>query len=263
VLDRLVFPLNYQVVFLIGAVGAGLSTFYLGRVQAPSVLPPRVGRALLDDARPGAVPRIGDALRQYLGLRFLTRAGAGRLLRLDLLRGPFGPVMAAYLAFYASQYMSIPLMPVYWVNELRLTDGEISIGNALFYGTLLVASLWLAPLSARLGHRRILILGALFFGLYPVFNAAAWDATLYYLASGVGGVVWALTGAGLVNRLMEHVPENDRPAHMALHNLALNLGILLGSLLGPTLGDWQGLRTALLAAGLLRGLAAVLLAVWA
>jgi predicted MFS family arabinose efflux permease len=78
----------------------------------------------------------------------------------------------------------------------------------------------------------------------------------------VGGVVWGLTSGGLVTRLMERVPAGDRPAHMALHNLALNLGILGGSLLGPVLGDWLGLRSALAASGALRILAGVLLAVW-
>jgi predicted MFS family arabinose efflux permease len=60
-----------------------------------------------------------------------------------------------------------------------------------------------------------------------------------------------VVNAALLNRLLERVPEDDRPAHMALHNIALNLGILGGSLLGPLLGSWAGLRpTLLLAAGL-------------
>jgi predicted MFS family arabinose efflux permease len=71
-----------------------------------------------------------------------------------------------------------------------------------------------------------------------------------------------LASGGLVNRLMERVPEDDRPAHMALHNLVLNLAILVGSLAGPLLGDWLGLRTALLLSAGLRVLAALLLARW-
>jgi predicted MFS family arabinose efflux permease len=61
---------------------------------------------------------------------------------------------------------------------------------------------------------------------------------------------------------MERVPADNRPAHMALHNLALNLGILGGSLLGPLLGDWLGLRPALALSGLLRALAGFLLIIW-
>ena len=61
---------------------------------------------------------------------------------------------------------------------------------------------------------------------------------------------------------MERVPEDDRPAHMALHNLALNLGILCGSVLGPLLGDWIGLRQALAVGGVLRFLGGIALGLW-
>jgi hypothetical protein len=115
-LDRVAFPLKYQVVFALGVLGAGLSSFYLGLVRAPGTPPRRVGQPLLDMARPGALLRIGDALRQNVALRFLTRAGARDLVRPDLLRGPYGLLLLAYLAFYVFQYLSIPLMPVFWVN---------------------------------------------------------------------------------------------------------------------------------------------------
>jgi predicted MFS family arabinose efflux permease len=70
-----------------------------------------------------------------------------------------------------------------------------------------------------------------------------------------------LSGA-LLNRLIERVPDNDRPAHMALHNLALNLGILIGSFSGPLLVVVLDLRIALLLAGGLRLIAAVLFWLW-
>jgi len=73
--------------------------------------------------------------------------------------------------------------------------------------------------------------------------------------------VWGLAGGALVTRLMERVPAADRPAHMAVHHLALNLGLLLGSLLGPALAAWLDLRMALYASSALRVLAGVLLMV--
>jgi predicted MFS family arabinose efflux permease len=86
---------------------------------------------------------------------------------------------------------------------------------------------------------------------------------LFYIASIIGGAVWGIASGGLVNRLMERVPDDDRPAHMALHNLALSLGILIGSVLGPALAEWLGLRNALYLSALLRLLAGLLLAAWA
>ena len=86
---------------------------------------------------------------------------------------------------------------------------------------------------------------------------------LFLVASLLGGIAWAITYGGLVNRLMERSPADDRPAYMAFHNLALNLGILSGSLAGPLLSEWVGLRPALFVVVGLRLLAGVLLAAWA
>jgi hypothetical protein len=96
------------------------------------------------------------------------------------------------------------------------------------------------------------------YSIYPALIGAAHDATLYWIASAPGGVTWALAGASLVNRLMECVPQDDLPAHMALYNL----GLLGGSLLGPQFASWVGLRPALWLSAGLRVLGGVLLIVW-
>jgi len=235
-LDWIPFPLNYQVVFAVGALGGAMSSFHLGRIRAPAAPAPQARR---------------------------TERQNKPLLRLDLLRGAFGPFIAVYLSFYVFQNIPVPLFPLAFVRALHLTDGTISLGNALFYGTMFLASTQLGRLAERWGHRRVLILGALFYGLYPLLIALAWDATLFWVASILGGGAWGLAGAGLINRLMERVPPDDLPAHMALHNLALNLGMLGGSLMGPAMGNAFGLREALALSAGLRLLGGVLLRLWA
>lgn len=254
ILDRIIFPHNYQIVFILGAIGAMMSSFHLGRLRSLAAPPPRVGKPLGDLAQPG-IARWLDSFRSAIGLRFLARSGGKPLLRLDLLRGPFGPLMAAYLVFYTFQFTSLPLFPLYSVRVLNLSDGAISLGNALFNVFIMLGSLRMSAVSRRFGNRRVLLWGMLLFGQYPVLLGLARDPTIYWIASVTGGLVWALLNVGLVNRLMERVPDDDRPAHMALHNLALNIGILVGSFLGPALGDWLGLRTALFISAGLRLLA--------
>jgi predicted MFS family arabinose efflux permease len=126
----------------------------------------------------------------------------------------------------------------------------------------MLASLQLSNLSARFSHRWVLAAGALLFGHYPLLIGLAQDATLYWAASVGGGLVWALLGGGLINRLMERVPEDDRPAHMTLHNLVLNLGILAGSFTGPLLAEWFGLRETMFISAGLRLVGGILLVVW-
>ena len=86
---------------------------------------------------------------------------------------------------------------------------------------------------------------------------------LFWVASLMGGGAWALTNAGLTNRLTERVPEQQRPAGMTLHNLALNLGILAGSLGAPLAANRFGLQPSLFLDAGLRLLAGILFIFWA
>jgi MFS family permease len=244
ILDKTIFPHNYQVIFLIGGVGAMLSSYHLGRIRKPSQLE---AVNLQDDPPP---------------IESLPLIKPKAWLRLDLLTGPFGIFMVSYLAFYVFQYFALPIFPLAYVDVLKLTDGTIGIGTAIFYGALLLCSIKLSEMSARYGHRKILFIGAALFPIYPLLLGVAKGPGLYYLACLIGGGVFALLNSGLINRLIERVPANDRPAHMAIHNLVLNIGVLIGSLLGPVVADWMGIQPAILLSAGLRLLAAGLFLLW-
>lgn len=250
ILDHVVFPLNYQIVFAIGAVGGWMSSYHLGRLQATDA--PAVDRA--------NTPRADvDATQARLPTRPFLRLPA---MRLELLRGPFGRFMAAYFIFYTFQYLCLPLFPLAYVHDLKLTDGMISLGSGLFYVTMFLISLRLSRLANRFGHRALLAAAGMAFSVYPLLLGAARGPLLYWVASALGGLVWGTISASLINRLMERVPLQQRAAGMALHNLAFNLGILAGSLSGPALGEWLGVQPALLLGSGLRFLAGVLLLLW-
>lgn len=244
ILDKVVFPQNYQVVFLIGAAGAMISSHHIGRIRKPepSVLP---------DTTPADNAN---------GMVVVSKRGS--LLRMDLLRGPFGIFMLAYLAFYTFQYFPVPLFPLGYVERLHLTDGIIGLGNALFYGAMMLASFRLDYFSRRYGHRKVLIISAALFPVFPLFLGLAKGPGLYYLGCLIGGMINAMLSGAIINRLMDRVPVDDRPAHMAIHNVALNLGILSGSLLGPISANLIGLQPSLFVSAGLRFLAAVFFWLW-
>ncbi len=243
-LDLLPFPHNYQVVFLIGAAGALLSSYHLGRIRKPEKLDPPA--APVDVA---AVNEIPVEKRKPL-------------LRADLLAGSFGIFMLSYLAFYAFQYFPVPLFPLAYVDALHMSDGMIGLGSAIFYGAMMLASFRLGYISNRLGHRRVLVISAAIFPTFPLLLGIANRPVYYFVACLIGGAVNALLSGALINRLMEKVPADDRPAHMTIHNMALNLGILGGSLLGPLVAGFIGLQPALLVGALLRLAAAGLFWLW-
>jgi MFS family permease len=244
ILDRVEFPVNYQIVFLIGAIGAMLSSYHIGRLRKSEM------NAQVDTSH---VVSNNEST---------PKKKRGSLLRVDLLTSPFAIFMLAYLIFYAFQFFPVPLFPLAYIDQLHLTDGMIGVGNALFYGTMMLASFKLSTLSNRYGHRKVLIASSALFFIYPLLIAMAKGPELFYLACLIGGGVYALLSGALINRLMERVPANDRPAHMSIHNLALNIGVLAGSLLGPISANLIGLQATIFLSAGLRLIAAGIIWLW-
>jgi MFS family permease len=260
-LEQIVFPLNYQIVFFIGIIGGAMSCYEIGRIrEIPGRTSfPRVGKPILDRGRPGLVS--SPFGRRYIpGVRFLTRGV--EMMHYDLLRGEFGLFLGAMFFFYITQNLVIPLFPKYSVDTMGLSDWEISIGTAVFQAAVFLCSMRLGKVSDRLGHHRLMVISVLGYAGFPLFIGLSPTVTGYMLGCAVGGIGWGFLGGALANRLMERVPADDRPAHMALFNLTLNLGVLVGSLLAPLMGNLAGLQMAMLIGSVLRILSAGVLWRW-
>ena len=237
VLDHLPFPTSYQVVFGIGGVAAMMSCLHIFFVK---VLPP----VRLPDEAPAPVAAVPAETP--------NRRTGRSVLRMDIWASPFAGVLLAMLGFHLTQYLAIPLFPLFSVNVLHLTDQSIGIGTALYYLFSVIASTRLNWFVRRLGQRKVTGLGFMIMSLYPGLMAFARSASWYYVVSIIGGLSWALVGGAYANYILETVPENDRPAHLAWYNIVLNASILIGSLAGPFMAGAIGLAAALFVAGVLR-----------
>jgi hypothetical protein len=260
-LERIVFPLNYQIVFGIGLVGGLLSCLELKRLrEIPREVPrQQAGQPILDRARPGRVG-LPFARRYIPGMRFLTRGVTA--IRWDLLHGEFGIFLGAMFIFYITQNLVIPLFPPYSVDQMGLSDAEISLGTAFFQVTVFITSMQLGRVSDRIGHHRLMVFSVFGYAAFPLFIGIWPTVPSYMLGAAIGGLGWGFLGGSTANRLMERVPADDRPAHMALFNIVVNLGVLVGSLAGPWVGDWTGLQAAMIIGGGLRLLSSLVLWRW-
>jgi MFS family permease len=164
--------------------------------------------------------------------------------------------------FYIAQNLVVPLLPTYSVDKMGLSDWTISIGTAFFQVAVFFTSLRLGKVSDRIGHHLLMVVSVIGYAAFPLFIGIWPTVPSYMLGAAIGGIGWGFLGGALGNRLMERVPEDDRPAHMALFNIVLNLGVLAGSLFGPVLGDWTGLQTAMVIGGILRIISAGVLWRW-
>ncbi len=252
-LDVLPFPLGYQVVFAIGALGAAMSSLHLWRIRpADEHRRPGTGHSLGDWADPGE-SGAAQSLRLSVGLRFLTRANPLSSRWFNPLRDlTFRKVLFLVLAMHLALFLAVPLFPLFLVREIQLSDQFIGLGNSIFYVALFVASAQLDGVTRRFGNRRTMALGIIVISLYPAILSQATGPTLYPLASIMGGAGWALAGGAVGNYVLEKTPDDSRPSYLAWYNMSLQAGILLGSLIAPALAGWWGLTIGLLFAAACR-----------
>jgi MFS family permease len=249
ILNHLRFPAGYQVVFGIGFLSAAMSTFHLLFIR-PHLEPIP---AVISD--PVYTPNSSFKLKK---MRFDWR----RKFRLDIWGTSYRKIMLVFLGFHSAQYLALPLFTLYSVNVLHLTDANIGTGTALFYLTVLLGSTQFSRLENHLGHHKLTGWGVVGMSIYPIAMGLSHNALHYYLLSILGGFAWALVAGAYANYLLERIPEDDRPAHLAWYNIILNAAVLFGSLAGPFLAGYIGLSLGLIVFGLLRLLAGVAILKW-
>lgn len=267
ILDRAAFPLGYQIIFLIGVVGGAMSSLHLWFVRP---LPRAKSSAEHAGHEPVSPPKEPESAslappappETPVSLAPCPRTAPRDNLRLDILKSPFRAILLVTLAFHLSQFLAIPLFPISFVRSLQLTDEHIGIGTAIFYLAVLVGSTQLNRLTRRAGHKNITGWGVMGMAVYPILLALSSTVWHFYSLSALGGLAWALVGGAHANYLLENIPEDDRPAHLAWYAIVLNACALLGSLGGPAIAAGIGLSAALILFGILRGLAGFAILKW-
>jgi MFS family permease len=243
-LDHMRFPGGYQVVFAIGAFGALMSSLHLYFIKVR----PQAGAAA------PAPAASGTSLPAPRGWR--------ATLRLDIWKTPFATVLLVMLGFHLAQFLVIPIIPLYFVNEMGLSDTQIGIGTAIFYLIHMLGSTQLARLSHKLGHQRLTAFGAMAMSIYPIVITFSRSPYLYFGMQMVSGLVWSMVGGAQANYLLERIPEHDRPSHLAWYTVIANACILAGSLAGPAIASATGLAPALILFGGLRLVAGYAILRW-
>jgi hypothetical protein len=263
-LDTLPMTLGYRVIFAASFVGAAMSAYHLyhlRHVTTASITEPENVRSSIGDlARPGEIRTTGLTVRTNVGLRVFSRGL--NLLRVEVLRGRYGKVVAALLVFHFAQYLPIPVFPLFWVDNAHFTDWEIGVGTACFHSAVLLGSLVFVRFAKLLDNRQWTAVSALFMGLYPLTTAFSYNMPWLIFTSIVGGAAWSVTAATLGTYLLEQAPEGERPASLAWYNLALNAAVLSGSLSGSLMAQSIGIVPTLLLGAGLRALSGLALWKW-
>jgi MFS family permease len=200
-LTHLPFPLNYQVLFLIGYGASLVSQWHLTQLCVPERKP-------------------------SLDSQGNWRQGFTRVWR--YLR--FRRFIIATTLQQVAATMLTPLLPLLWVRQMHATDEQISLIVTLYSGVNVLATLLMRRAAIRFGREHVLILGTIGFGVYPLLSSlspSVWWLLPWAMLAGVFNAAIYVT---LFDNLVATTTEEERPNFIAIYNVALNVAMFAGPL---------------------------------
>ncbi len=227
------FPVNYQVMYLIGFAASLMSSFYLLRLQVPES---KVVIRTAKTARPSL-----SSLRTML------------TENRDFVRITFNT-----LVFNFGAWLVGPLYILLFIHELGASDGWIGLNSTLAnVGVIVGYALWRRWIR-RLGYRRALLIAILPAATYPILVSLVPDLTVIL----IWGVWINLVNPGVnlshFNILLKLCPDERRASYLALFSTVMNIGAFIGPMIGVAMTEMMSIRTVLLIGGGIRVCGALL-----
>lgn len=229
-LALVVFPLNYQIAFIFSSLGGLLSLYFSSHI-------------LLPDREPEAVeagPREGrlDALRRQVQIFRDTPA--------------FSRFVFAQFVFRSGLALVIPLLPLYWVRVLNVSDAAIGYINMVGGAVLLVAYFFWGRVSRRRGGRFVLLVTSVSLAVYPALVSVTSSVALLIVYAGIAGFFVAGTDLVLFDVLLGTVPKSHQTTYIGVHQMSTNVAVFFAPLIGTFLADRIGIPQALMVGAVLR-----------
>lgn len=229
VLDRLPFPFNYQIVFIVLSLGGVVSFAFSSRIILP------------DQTRGVASPEKKS---------LLVRAREWR----DKLRAEkkFMRVIGSQFVFRFGLAYAIPLFPLYYVRVLNASDESIGLINTVQGMVLLVAYYVWARVTKKRGVRFALLVTTLAIAFYPMILSFTQAVPLVILLSGAAATFSAGIDLIFFDMVVASYPPQEAATFVGMQQLTVYIATFVGPFVATTLATTINIPTALLFAGVIR-----------
>lgn len=225
VLDRIVFPLNYQVVLIIFSLGGVLSYQFSRRLVLPERYPQRVSKGI----------RLKARLKNYVKLIESNK--------------PFISFASKRFVFILGFTMATPILPLYFVRQIDAPDSWIAIFSTSQTAILFVGYfLWLRIARTR-GSRFILVTTTFCLSFYPMVIAISRSYWLIAFFAGIEGLFEAGLNLVFFDELMKTVPEEYAESFVSMAQSIQYLASVIAPAIATTLSDQIGLSWTLFVSG--------------
>jgi hypothetical protein len=224
-LDKLAFPLNYQVVFISLSVGGLISYYFSSQIVLPDR--PQVDHSQKHSFR--------DDTRHYI--------------RQIISEKPFISFVSKRFIFLTGAALAAPLLPLYYVRTLQAPDSSIAMISIAGNTTVILGYFFWMALSRRRGSQIVLVATTFGGSLYPMLVGMTdhvWPVILY---AGLNGIFQAGLNLVLFDELMKTIPVEYSATFVAAAQALQYLSSIFAPLLAPWLSQQIGFSLALVLSG--------------
>lgn len=235
-LDRLPFPLGYQLIFLFSFVGGVAGMYNWGRLIVPE-----------QPSLPATMVRAAS-LRKRLERYVETFAQSPHFLKYLL------------TTFVLRVGLNLPaaLYSIYWIRHLDASDLWIGWQATAGKLALIVGYFLWGRVAMRKGHHLVLLICTLGVGLYPSLTGVVPSQYWLPLVAMVQGFFVTGIDLSFFNTLLQVCPSDRRPSFIAVNTVFAHLAMTLAPLLGSALAEWLDIRVVFWLAGGVHVVAALL-----
>lgn len=227
-LDKIVFPVNYQQVFIALSIGGLISYFFSRRIAIPDSIP--------QPAVPGKSVR--ENIHSYIETIKLEK--------------PFISFVLKRFFYTSGIALATPLFPLYFVRVVKLPDSWIALISTTQTAILIIGYLFWTRQSRTRGSRNVLLWSTFGLSLYPFLAAMTRVPTIITIFAGIAGIFQAGLDLVFFDELMKTVPPDKSATFVSVGNMFQYMAQIVSPLLGTSLSEWIGIGPALIFASVIR-----------
>ncbi len=224
-LEKLPFPQNYQIVFIVLSVGGLISYYFSSRIHIP------------------------DNIQQFEKVKKSLRDRALGYIRLIYSEKPFVNFVWKRFVFLSGAALANPLLPIYYVRSLNATDFWIALINIASSSTVILGYFFWMNQSRRRGSHLVLLATTFGASLYPILvgiSKKEWPVVIF---AGINGIFQAGLNLVFFDELMNRVPVDYSATFVAAAQMLQYLSLIAAPLLAPWISNLLGVSTGLVIAG--------------
>ncbi len=224
-LDRVAFPLNYQIFFITLSIGGVISFYFSSKIVLPDKTAPM--KKVKSSLR--------ERIRSYVKLIWQEK--------------PFVSFIWKRFIFLAGAALAAPLLPLYYVREINASDYWIALIQIAANTTVILGYFFWTNQSRKRGSRLVLLATTFGSALFPILVGVSRQVWPVVIFSGLNGIFQAGLNLVFFDELMKRVPPDHSATFVAAAQTLQYLSMVVAPLLAPILSEWLGFSMALLLAG--------------